>query len=101
MQELEEFQLATNETVLKMIDTYTSMYKKMYKLTITIVICVTIILTSLLCGVLYFLSNFEVEASVTETHQTIEGDGRINNIDGDGIINNIDTTGDVQIGGRR
>lgn len=96
---VETLQIATNDTVLKMVDTYNSMYKKMYKLTLICIISVAIILSSLFVSVVYFLNTFELEMTSTETTQTIEGDGKINNIEGDGTINNIDSEGNVTIGG--
>lgn len=96
---IENLQIATNETVLKMMDSYNSMYKRMYKITLACIICTSIIITSLLGATIYFLNAFEIEATSTETIQTIEGDGKINNIEGDGTINDIESQGDVTVGG--
>lgn len=98
---LSDIQIATNDTVLKMIDTLNRMNKRMYRAVLICIISITLILTTLFLGVIYFLNSFEVEATTVEetiTH-TIEGDGSINTIEGNGTINNIETQGTVEVGG--
>ena len=79
--ELEQLQLASNETILKLIDALNKKFAKMEKVAIAAMIIMLLQTMTIVGGVLYFFSAYAV--TIEDTVQTIEGDNTsINNIDG-------------------
>ena len=86
--ELEQLQIASNETILKLIDALNKKFAKMEKVAIAAMIIMLLQTMTIVGGVLYFFSAYAVE--VEDTVQMIEGDNTsINNIEGnDNTITN-------------
>lgn len=81
---LEEIQLATNETIVKLINATNDKYLKMQRLTIIIVVAMLLQTMTIVGGILYFFNAYSVTVDDTYLEQSIEGDNTsINNIQGE------------------
>jgi len=82
--ELQEIQLATNETIVKLINALNKKVVKMEKVAIISMVIMLLQTMTIVFGVLYFFNAYSVTVEDTYLEQSIEGDNTsINNINGD------------------